>query len=866
MTRFTTRPSLRGRGPRLVVEQLETREVPAVIAVVPPGTGLNGDTTESYLSDNGRYVVYTTAGTNVTGQTDANNATDVYLLDRVTGTNTLVSRSAGAATTTANGGSFNPRVSADGRFVVFESDATNLVTGQTDANADTDVFLFDRTTGTNTLVSRSTASATTTGTDFSGEAVISADGQFIAFTSFATNIGGITDGNGAANSDVFLYNVASGAITLVSRSAAGATTSGNGLAERPSISDDGNIVAYESGSTNAVTGQTDTNNNLDVFVFNRTAGTTTLASRSAASATTTGDDFSFNPQVSGDGTAVVFISNAGNLVTGQTDVAGTGDVFVYDVGTGATTLVSRTSAVATTAANGESSYDRSSAGVRQRVISDDGNVIVYTSAATNLVGGGTDANAANDVFAFNRATGVTTLISRATTAAGTTANGASSNGTVSGDGTTVAFQSDATNLITGGTDTNAQPDVFVTDLAPNQTGGPTVRLVSSATTGATTTGNGQSFFPQISDDGTVVTFISTATNIVAGATAGGQQTFVATGSVVSPPSVTLIGSGLGGSSVQLIGPNGQPVGTQPANPFPGFTGGIRTAVGDVTGDGVVDLIFGRGPGGTSEVVIVNGATQAVVARFLAFESSFTGGVYVTAGDINLDGRAEVLVTPDVTGGPRVSIYDGARLSAGDTTAGVINFFGIDDPNFRGGARTAVGDMNGDAIPEVAVAAGFLGGPRVTIYDGRTVLTNTRTVLANFFVFESTFRNGAFIAIGDVNGDGLGDLVAGAGPGGGPRVRILNGQILLQSPLRDQAAGIDISNFFTSDPNFRGGVTLTTRNLDGDNLADVVTGSGLGDIGRVVGITGRAILAGSPPARAFDITPFGPAFTGGVYVG
>ena len=119
MTRYTTRQNLHCRKSRLAVEQLEAREVPAVISVVPPGTGLNGDTTESYLSDNGRFVVFTTAGTNIAGQTDANNATDVYLLDRLTGTNTLVSRSAASATTTANGASFSPRVSGDGRFVVY---------------------------------------------------------------------------------------------------------------------------------------------------------------------------------------------------------------------------------------------------------------------------------------------------------------------------------------------------------------------------------------------------------------------------------------------------------------------------------------------------------------------------------------------------------------------------------------------------------------------------------------------------------------------------------------------------------------------------------------------------------------------------
>ena len=115
--------------------------------------------------------------------------------------------------------------------------------------------------------------------------------------------------------------------------------------------------------------------------------------------------------------------------------------------------------------------------------------------------------------------------------------------------------------------------------------------------------------------------------------------------------------------------------------------------------------------------------------------------------------------------------------AGDA-AQILRYFAIDDPAFRGGARATLGDLNGDGKAELTVSAGFLGGPRITIWDGASVLAGHPVQLLNFFAFEDTLRNGAFVSAGDVTGDGRADLIFGGGPGGAPRVRVFDGQALL----------------------------------------------------------------------------------------
>lgn len=316
------------------------------------------------------------------------------------------------------------------------------------------------------------------------------------------------------------------------------------------------------------------------------------------------------------------------------------------------------------------------------------------------------------------------------------------------------------------------------------------------------------------------------------------------------PQVFAVGTDAGvPSTVSVYTQQGNLISTSTAFE-PDYTGGARTAVGrSPLGD---ILLVAAGPGRGPDVKITNLATGAVTS-FLAFEAAFTGGVLVSTGDITRDGFDDFILTPDEGGGPRVKIISGR------TGQVVADFFGIDDPDFRGGARTAVGDVNGDGIPDLIVAAGFGGGPRVAVFDGRSLTTGNPTRLMNdFFAFEPELRNGVFVAAGDITGDGKAEVIVGAGPGGGPRVTIFGGAELMQGQL------VQVNNFFLGDPNNRGGIRVSAANLDNDDFADLIVGSGVGGGSVVTGYLGTDLRVGLvQPIFQFEDLP---GFTGGVFVG
>ncbi|MBX3399933.1 MAG: PQQ-dependent sugar dehydrogenase [Gemmataceae bacterium] len=284
---------------------------------------------------------------------------------------------------------------------------------------------------------------------------------------------------------------------------------------------------------------------------------------------------------------------------------------------------------------------------------------------------------------------------------------------------------------------------------------------------------------------------------------------------------------------------------------------VRVARADVTGDGVAEIIAGNGPGGPPTVLVFDGTSNEFIAEIAAFESTFTGGVLVAAGDLDGDGIAEIVVSPDVGGGPRVRVFRN-----GDAGNVLFDFFGIDDPNFRGGARVSLGDLTGDGRNDLLVAAGIGGGPRIAGYDGLSIAAgNPARIFADFFVFEETLRNGAVIATGDVDADGFADLIAGGGPGGGPRVLVLSGANLVQSNAHQI-----LSNFFAGDENARNGLRVGAIDLEGDSFADIVVASAPGESARIAVYRGiDAIFDGNPsPFRLH--AAFDDGFTGGVYVG
>ncbi len=314
------------------------------------------------------------------------------------------------------------------------------------------------------------------------------------------------------------------------------------------------------------------------------------------------------------------------------------------------------------------------------------------------------------------------------------------------------------------------------------------------------------------------------------------------------PSMGLVGVGTDAGTAAtafLYNPDGtlrfqvQPYGSS-------FTGGVRVAVGDVNGDGTADLITTPGPGGGPVVKAYSGVDGTELGSFFAFEPTFTGGEYVAAADLDRDGKAELIVSPDRSGGPRV------RVLRGLDGAGVVADFFAFETTFTGGVRVAVGDVNGDGAQDLVVAAGFGGGPRVAVFDGAALSASAGPpprLLPDFFAFENNLRNGVYVAAGDLTGDGKADLVFGAGPGGGPRVMAWDGGALVASAGTNQ---VTLVNFFPWPKNQRGGVPVAVDDLDGDGVADLLVGSGPGGTGQVVGfhvpgLDKVATFAGAPPA-------------------
>jgi hypothetical protein len=307
--------------------------------------------------------------------------------------------------------------------------------------------------------------------------------------------------------------------------------------------------------------------------------------------------------------------------------------------------------------------------------------------------------------------------------------------------------------------------------------------------------------------------------------------------------------------------------------FAGSTVSVRTATADVTGDGVPDLVGGTGPKSATQVVVFDGRNGATVAVLSPFEASFTGGVFVAAGDIDGDGKAEVVVTPDQGGGPIVAVYSGAKLTAGKSNdqAQIHRFFGIEDPAFRGGARPALGDLTGDGRADLVVSAGILGGPRIAIWGGTSIAAAAPShLVGDFFAFEQTLRNGAFVAAGDFNGDGRAEVVFGGGPGGGPRVRVVDGVKLLTAgsfgTLDQIAATAQLANFFAGDDTLRGGIRLATADTDGNGTVDLITGSGDGEASRLRAYKSFNLLTAPNPLADQVLDPFGSVLSTGVFVG
>jgi hypothetical protein len=426
-------------GPALQVLLLT---VPAIgqettrVSVDSSGGEGNDSSLGPSISADGQIVAFTSRASNLVAG-DTNARYDVFIHDRATGITERVSVDSSGGE--GNDDSYNPSISADGQIVAFDSKASNLVAG--DTNGVRDVFIHDRATGITERVS--VDSSGVEGNDISFVPSISANGQVVAFSSGASNL---VAGDTNARYDVFVHDRATGITERVSVDSSG--VEGNGDCFWPSISADGQVVAFSSAATNLVAG--DTNHTWDVFVHDRAAGITERVSvgSSGAEGDNTSGYYNF-PSISADGQIVAFQSYASNLVAGDTN--GVPDVFVHDRATGITERVSVDSS------GGEGNLG---SGESETSISADGQVVEFESAASNLVD--RDRNHSWDVFVHDRATGITERVS--VDSSGVEGNNNSHityGSSISADGQIVAFESAASNLVAG--DTNSVSDVFVHD-------------------------------------------------------------------------------------------------------------------------------------------------------------------------------------------------------------------------------------------------------------------------------------------------------------------------------------------------------------------------------------------------------------------
>ncbi len=587
-------------------------------------TGLegNGDSLSPSISADGQYVAFTSAADNLVSN-DTNPLEDVFVHDRATGITELIS-----VDTTAGGAdneSYTSSISADGRYVAFDSDASDLVPD--DTNGLRDVFVRDC-LGHSTVLASADAFGLP-GNGLSGSGVISGDGRIVAFASEASDLVPL-DLN--LSEDVFVRDLTTGTTERIS---VGATNNeGDSGSSRPSISSGGQIVAFSSHATNLVAN--DINDQPDIFVRDRDAGETRLVSVSVMGDRANG--YCESAAISPDGRYVAFSSAATTLYDGDTD--GVVDVFVADLVTEAIEQVSRPFP------NGPS---------HQPSISDEGERVAYLSEATNLVTG--DTNGATDVIVRYRSGGPT---AQRVSVGSQSCNNSAESPVISGNGRFVAFSSGATNLVPD--DTNARYDLFVRDTITGAT-----ELVSVSSSGVQANGSSSGVKASFSADGRYVVFGSLASNLVPGDCNSGMNFFVrdrdaGTTELVTVPVGETSAWGNSSNEVAVLSADGR---------YVAFCSLMENLVpGETPSNGAIfrrDLVAG-----TTEL-ISGGSAPSISAdgRYVAYSAGWYWGLHVHDCDTGTTERVDVSSSGDPANAglaSTVAISGNGRFVAFDTFA------------------------------------------------------------------------------------------------------------------------------------------------------------------------------------------------------
>jgi Tol biopolymer transport system component len=408
----------------LAAGRAKTRRVDVSSSGAQAKGGFSSAPSGEAISANGRFVAFASNATNLVPG-DMNGNGDVFVRDLKANKTRLVSVSSKGKQ--GNQPSFRPSISADGRSIAFVSDASNLVHGASGQQ----VFVRNEKTHRTSLVSASSSGQVGNSSSFNPS--ISADGRYVAFASIATNL----VPGGTSGEQVFLHDMKTGKTILVAESSSGHKAADSSF--DPSNSADGHFVAFASDADNLVSH--DLNGREDVFVRDVRKHATLLVSVSSTGQPSNG--FGITPSISAGGRFVAFESDATSLV--KHDKNGQPDVFVRDLRQHTTRLVSVSS-------SGHQGNNASF--LIDPAITPDGRFVAFTSFATNLVAGGTSGE---QVFLRDMKAGKTALISQ--NSSGHQGNGGSFDGSITSDGSLVAFTSLATNLVRG--DTNGFADVFV---------------------------------------------------------------------------------------------------------------------------------------------------------------------------------------------------------------------------------------------------------------------------------------------------------------------------------------------------------------------------------------------------------------------
>jgi Tol biopolymer transport system component len=443
-------------------------------------TAGNGASSAPAISSGGGRVVFTSRATDLaSGVADLNQAPDLYAYDVARQGIDVATRHAPDLPSLSPGSGGHARaLSADGRWVAFETDSANVVDGQVDANGKTDVFLYDATAKTVILVSHVPGSPLTAPAGPSSAPALSADGRYVAFTSSARNL--VPGANPAGQPCVFLYDRATGAVTFVAPG------------EAPRISPDGRWIAFTSFAPGVVPGQqpsaSDEGPFNNVFLWDRTTGTTVLVSHAAAGPLTSAAGDSDLPALSADGRYVAFHSRAGDLVAGQEDAGN--NLFLFDRTTGANLLVSHAQGSATAPGGADS----------EPALSADGRFLLFSSRAQGLDPAGAASFGDGIIYLYDSTLGTYQQIG--------THDVYPQRISLSADGRFAAFLSDRP--LIPGLSVGSSIQVYLYDRAARSL---TLASRRSQDGGAS---NGYADAPVLSADGRSLGFLSDGSDLVAG--------------------------------------------------------------------------------------------------------------------------------------------------------------------------------------------------------------------------------------------------------------------------------------------------------------------------------------------------------------